>query len=61
MKYNTKIATTLLNKGFNLDCSENFLISEIFKIVCEDFETKTQRAFIMNDPDFISDVLDELA
>jgi hypothetical protein len=61
MNYNKKIATTLFNKGFNLDCSENFLISEIFKIVCEDFENKTQRSFIMNDPDFIADVLDELA
>jgi hypothetical protein len=61
MRYSTKIAKTLFNNGFTLKSAEAVLISEIFKTVSKDFETKTQISFIMNDPDFISDVLDDLA
>ena len=61
MRYTTKIAKTLLQKGFTSKTSETVLIPEIFKIVSKDFQNKTQISFIMNDPDFISDVIDELS
>lgn len=61
MRYTTKIAKTLLQNGFTFKTSETVLIPEIFKIVSKDFQNKTQISFIMNDPDFISDVIDELS
>ena len=61
MRFYDTVAKKLAKQGFDISFSESDLIPAIFNIVSETFPTepKTVR-FIMNDPDFIGDVLGQL-
>ena len=61
MYFCDKVAAKLAKQGFDLSFPESDLIPAILDIVSETFPTepKTVR-FIMNDPDFVGDVLGQL-
>ena len=62
MRFDSTVAQKLSTQGFDISFPESDLIPAIYNIVVESFpqEPKTVR-FVMNDPDFIGDVLGELA
>ena len=61
MRFSDTVAKKLVKKGFNISFPEMELIPEIHKVVCETFPSEPKTiGYIMNDPDFIGDVLDEL-
>ena len=61
MRFDFNIAKKLSGQGFDISFPESDLIPAIYNIVLESFpEEPKQVRFIMNDPDFIGDVLGEL-
>lgn len=61
MRFFNTVSKKLFDRGFDISFPESVLIAEIYDIVKEMFPGEPKKvSFIMNDPDFIGDVLDEL-
>jgi hypothetical protein len=61
MRFNDTVAKKLSEQGFDISFPESDLIPAIFNIVSETFTSEPKTvSFIMNDPDFVGDVLDVL-
>jgi hypothetical protein len=61
MRFFDTVALELSDRGFDTTFSESVLIKEIHDIVVKTFPSEPKTvSFIMNDPDFVGDVLDVL-